>query len=95
MAQGDETPTPKAGKMILVLLVFIQWILTWVSPAENGNSTPEVKKKVVRTDEEVKAMSAKEYMDEMIVPNLMKALSAVNKTVSQKPILKFFSCLME
>ena len=39
---------------------------------------------------DVKAMSAKQYMDEMVVPTLLKALSVVNQKVRLLPPL-FFS----
>jgi Fe2+ transport system protein B len=49
-------------------------------------STPTVeiikeKPKIVRTDEEIKAMNTKQYLDEMVVPTLVKGLSFLNKTV--------------
>ena len=41
----------------------------------NGSSAAKTKKM------DVKAMSSKQYMDEMVVPTLLKALSVVNQKV--------------
>ena len=39
--------------------------------------------KRARTEMDVKTMSSKAYMDEMVVPTMLRALSAVNKEVSR------------
>ena len=39
-------------------------------------------KNIVRTEEEIKKMTTKEYLDELVVPVLNKALLKVNKEVS-------------
>lgn len=44
------------------------------------------KKKVVRTEEEIKKMTTKQYLDEMIVPVLNKAMLKVNKERPLNPI---------
>merc|ERR1711997_682145 len=52
-------------------------------PGEKQDSTGPSSKRPKLDAAEVKAMSAKQYMDELIVPTLLKGLSACNK---QRPI---------
>lgn len=44
------------------------------------------KKKIVRTEEEIKKMSTKQYLDELVVPVLNKAMLLANKEVNSKRI---------
>lgn len=53
------------------------------SSTNNGDKKPVP---TPRTEDEIRAMAAKQYMDEMIVPTLLKALSAVNKQRPTDPI---------
>ena len=50
-------------------------------PGEKQDSTGPSSKRPKLDAAEVKAMSAKQYMDELIVPTLLKGLSACNKQV--------------
>ena len=45
-------------------------------------------KKIVRTAEEVKKMTATQYLDELVVPILNKALITVNKEVSDTILIR-------
>ena len=45
-------------------------------PAATTSSTPPT-----HTEAEVAAMSARQYMDELVVPTLLRALASVNKEV--------------
>ena len=51
-----------------------------LEPITGGETMKE--KKIVRTAEEVKKMTATQYLDELVVPILNKALITVNKEVS-------------
>jgi len=54
------------------------------SAAGSGAATPvivSIQKKY--SDSEVKAMSSKKYMDELVIPTLLKAMAATNK---QRPV---------
>ena len=46
-----------------------------------SNAETLKEKKIVRTAEEVKKMTATQYLDELVVPILNKALITVNKEV--------------
>ena len=50
-------------------------------PGEKQDSTGPSSKRPKLDAAEVKAMSAKQYMDELIVPTLLRGLSACNKQV--------------
>ena len=49
-------------------------IFTESQDSQNGKE-----KKIVRTEEEVKKMGTKQYLDELVIPTLNKGLLAVNK----------------
>ena len=49
-------------------------IFTESQDSQNGKE-----KKIVRTEEEVKKMGTKQYLDELVIPILNKGLLAVNK----------------
>ena len=50
-----------------------------LEPMSNTDTLKE--KKIVRTAEEVRKMTATQYLDELVVPILNKALITVNKEV--------------
>ena len=54
---------------------------TDLDSSSSGGGPPSAKR--ARTSEDVRGMSSKEYMDAMVVPTMLKALSAVNKEVGQ------------
>lgn len=53
--------------------------------SDNGVTLEAVKEKkvIIRTEEEVKKMATKQYLDEMVVPILNKALLKINKEVKE------------
>merc|ERR1711890_90286 len=55
---------------------------------DNGVTLEAVKerKMTIRTEEEVKKMATKQYLDEMVVPTLNKALLLVNKERPVNPM---------
>jgi len=55
-------------------------------PGEKQDSTGPSSKRPKLDAAEVKAMSAKQYMDELIVPTLLRGLSACNKQRPTDPI---------
>ena len=48
-----------------------------MTESQDGQNGKE--KKIVRTEEEVKKMGTKQYLDELVIPILNKGLLAVNK----------------
>ena len=66
-----------------IYLVFTLIFCIYVSDVSNGSAAKAKKM-------DVKAMSAKQYMDEMVVPTLLKALSVVNQKVRRLLLLLFF-----
>ena len=65
LAQKEETAEPPAVKKPRMTV-----------PAATTSSTPPT-----HTEAEVAAMSARQYMDELVVPTLLRALASVNKEV--------------
>ena len=57
-----------------------------LEPITGGETMKE--KKIVRTAEEVKKMTATQYLDELVVPILNKALITVNKEVSDTILIR-------
>ncbi len=55
----------------------------------SGVKLEGIPKRVARTEEEIKNMNARQYLDEMIVPVLNKALLKVNKEVRKITISTF------
>ena len=50
------------------------------------SATPTASTPTIHTAAEVAAMSARQYMDELIVPTLLRALASVNKEVRRSCI---------
>ena len=72
-------------QVIIFLVIFLcqRFKYLCLEPMSNTDSLKE--KKIVRTAEEVRKMTATQYLDELVVPILNKALITVNKEV------RFFS----
>ena len=63
------------------------WPIDFIDfPGEKLDSTGPTSKRPRLDAAEVKAMSAKQYMDELIVPTLLKGLGECNKQVCLKLI---------
>ena len=56
-------------------------------PDDSGVTLESIeRKRIVRSEQEIKTMSTKQYLDEMVVPYLNKALLKVNKDRPTNPI---------
>ena len=65
--------------IFLVMLHCQRFKYLCLEPMSNTDTLKE--KKIVRTAEEVRKMTATQYLDELVVPILNKALITVNKEV--------------
>ena len=68
-------------QVIIFLVMFLCQRFKYLCLEPMSNTDTLKEKKIVRTAEEVRKMTATQYLDELVVPILNKALITVNKEV--------------
>eukprot|EP00095_Tigriopus_kingsejongensis_P006744 maker-scaffold658_size117954-snap-gene-0.44 protein:Tk06744 transcript:maker-scaffold658_size117954-snap-gene-0.44-mRNA-1 annotation:"protein dpy-30-like protein" len=79
---GNDQTLVSKDELVIDGLITLITLLHNMDPGDSSGPTS----KKAKMSADVKGMSSKEYMDEFVVPVMLKALSAVNKERPDDPI---------